>query len=72
MICSLAILKQWRCPKREKTSFEKRGMGLKKEGRESLYCAVFMNWKYIKIRGSKRAKAKITSKTFFSNRMTVG
>jgi hypothetical protein len=47
-------------------------MGLKKEGRESLYCGVFMNWKHIKIRGSKRAKAKITSKTFFSNRMTVG
>jgi hypothetical protein len=41
MICSLTILKQWRCPKREKTSFEKRGMVMKKEGRKSLYCTVF-------------------------------
>lgn len=71
MICSLVILKHWRSPKCEKTSCEKRRMLLRERGGKAFYYVVFMERKYIKISGSKRAKIKIASNAFFRNGMIV-
>lgn len=65
------ILDDRRSPKREKTAFKKIGRLWSKEWNRTLYYVIFIERKYIKISGSKRAKTKITSETFFRNAVIV-